>query len=275
MEALAGFILVHAYIYELNGQDDKILPEIEKSLRLAERISNEQLWYSFTRSQNIIEDATADAVKIGPENSAAVASYRRMLDYLTRNQINYLFNGLEFNYDYLSRILAFQHSFDDDQWGYYGNTYFSKKVLWADLFVGYPLVLRYFADYIDTNVKVRREMLKIREMPVLPSELGWRLNDYSSNTNYSWLLRANLRLLFENRSLQAMLKIGLALKIYKCEHGKYPASLQEIIPAILPNIPIDPLDGKSFGYRVKNGNFTLTRNSKWKHELSSDFKLKP
>ena len=272
MESLAGFILVHAYIYKHNGQLDKILPEIEKSFRLAEIIWNEQLWYSFTRSWMITENAITDAIRIGPENSASIVSYRKMLDHLTQLQINYLDNSLEGRYDYFSRMLTFQCTFDNDQWGYYGCTYFNKYLLWADLLAGYPLVRRYFADYIDTSVKVRREMLEIRKMPVLPSELSRLLDDYSSVIDYSRLLRRNLSLLFKSRAEQAMLKIGLALKIYKCEHGKYPASLQELVPAILPEIPVDPLDGKPFGYTVKDGNFTLTRNAKWQKELSSELK---
>jgi len=272
MESLAGFKLVHAYIYKFKGQDDKVLPEIERSLRLANVVGNEQLWYSFTRSWHIVDMAMTDAVRIGMENPASTVSYRRMLDYLTQHQINYLFNGLEFKDDYFSRILAFQCSFDNDQWGYYGCTYFSKKMLWTDLLVGYPLVLRYFSNYINDCVKVRREMLKIREMPVLPPELSRLLVDSHSNNDYNWLLRTSLRLLFEFRSSLAMFKIGLALKIYKCEHGKYPASLQELVPAILPEIPVDPLDGKPFGYSVKNGNFILTSELNWHHELSSELK---
>jgi len=117
-------------------------------------------------------------------------------------------------------------------------------------------------------------MLKIREMPVLPPELRRFVDNYYPR-GYNLLLSFDLRNLFNTRSSQAMLKIGLALKIYKCEHGKYPASLQELVPAILPEIPADPLDGKAFGYSVKNDNFTLTRNSEWKRELSSELKSKP
>jgi hypothetical protein len=148
-------------------------------------------------------------------------------------------------------------------------------MLWADLFIGYPLVLRYFANYVDDNVKVRREMLKIQKMPVLPPELSWQYKGEFSRTNYNMLLRFNGNQLFRARSMREMLRIGLALKIYKCEHGKYPASLQELVPAILPAIPMDPINGKSFGYKLARGNFILKDNSNTPRELSSEFKLKP
>ena len=198
-----------------------------------------------------------------------------MLDYLNNRPINYLYNGLEDGYDYNFRMLIFQCSFDDGEIEYYNYSNFSRRVLWLDLLVGYPLVLRNFADHIDTCIKVRREMLKIREMPVLTPEFSNQVYNCASKNEHSWYLWKNLNELFNARSSQAMLKIGLALKIYKCEHGKYPASLQELVPAILPEIPVDPLDGKPFGYSVKNGNFTLTRNSEWKHELSSELKPNP
>jgi hypothetical protein len=264
MVILADFIRGQAYAYKQTGQDNKILTEIEKTLRLAERIDNEQFWDSFTRSKSIIDNAMTDAIKTGPDSPAATASYRRMLDYLTQRHINYLHNNLGFEYDYFSQVLNFQHCF---KWWM---SSLDQAVLLADLLVGYPVVRRYFANYINDGVKVRLEMLKIREMAVLPPALSKLLNDDSLNTDYDCFLKRSLNLLFKTRSSQEMLKIGLALKIYKCEHGKYPASLRELVPAILPSVPVDPLDGKPFGYKVKDGNFFITSELNWLRTLSSE-----
>jgi len=264
MDILADFIRGQAYVYKQTGQENKILPEIEKTLRLAERIYDEQLWDSFTRSVMIIENAMTDAIKIGPNSPAANASYRRMLDYLAQRHINYLHNNIGFEYDYFSQVLNFQRCFE------WWMSSLDQAVLLADLFIGYPVVRRYFANYINDGVKVRREMLKIREMPALPPALSKLLNDDSLNTDYDCFLRRSLNLLFKARSSQEMLKIGLALKIYKCEHGKYPASLQELVPAILPSIPVDPLDGRPFGYKVMNGAFFITSELNWLRTLSSE-----
>ncbi len=213
-----------------------------------------------------------EAIKIGPDNPAAVTSYRRMLEYLNQQPNNYIRTDMEPEYYYFSALLKLQSRFDEGQLRSCEDNYFYKILLWNDLLAGYPLVARYFASHIDSCVKVRREMLKIREMPVLTPELSGLLNDYSSHDDYNYLLRTSLKSLFEFRSSQAMFKIGLALKIYKCEHGKYPASLQELVPAILPEIPVDPIDGKPFGYKVKDGNFKLTNNAKYPKELSSELK---
>ena len=268
MNHLAEFILARACVFKLNGQDDKILPEIEKSLKLAQIINNEQFHYSFIRKRFIVEDTITEAVKIGPDNPPFAASYCRMLDYLNQHPINYISADMEPEYNYFSTLLKLQCRFDEGKLRSCEDNYLYKMLLWNDLLAGYPLVARYFAYHINNSVKVRHEMLKIREMPVLPPELHRFVDNYYPR-GYNLLLSFDLRNLFNTRSSQAMLKIGLALKIYKCEHGEYPASLQELVPVILPEIPADPLDGKAFGYSVKNDNFTLTRNSEWKRELKS------
>lgn len=272
MHHIAEFILARACVFKLTGQEDRILPEIEKSLKIAQIINNEQFQDAFIRNRFIVEDAMTEAIKIGQDNPAAVTSYRRMLEYLNRHPTNYIRTNMEPEYCYFSTLLKLQSRFDEGQLRSCEDNYFYKILLWNDLLAGYPLVARYFSNYINDCVKVRREMLKIREMPILTPELSGLLNDYSSYDDYNYLLRTNLKSLFEFRSAQAMLKIGLALKIYKCEHGKYPASLQELVPAILPEIPVDPLGGKPFGYKVKDGNFTLTNNAKYPKELSSELK---
>ncbi|MEI8248085.1 MAG: hypothetical protein WCI51_19775 [Lentisphaerota bacterium] len=271
MHHLAGFILARACVFKLTGQEDRILPEIEKSLGLAKRINNEQFHDSFIRNRFIVEDAMTEAIEIGPDNPTAVAGYRRMLEYLNQHPINYISADMEPEYYYFSNLLKLQSRFDEGKLRSYQNNYFYKILLWNDLLAGYPLVARYFAYHINNSVKVRREMLKIRKMPELPPELH-RLVDSYCLSGYNLLLSFDLKNLFNARSMQARFKIGLSLKIYKCEHGKYPASLQELVPAILPEIPVDPIDGKPFGYKVKDGNFTLTNNAKYPKELSSELK---
>ncbi len=55
-----------------------------------------------------------------------------------------------------------------------------------------------------------------------------------------------------------LLIVGLALKIYKGEHGKYPAKLSELVPGILASLPNDPfaLSG-TFQYRLDKSGYVL------------------
>ncbi len=46
-------------------------------------------------------------------------------------------------------------------------------------------------------------------------------------------------------------RLLLALEIHHARHGRWPATLDDLAPAILPEIPIDPLNGKPFGYSLR------------------------
>jgi hypothetical protein len=45
----------------------------------------------------------------------------------------------------------------------------------------------------------------------------------------------------------------LALRLYQAEKGQLPATLQAVVPGILPNVPVDPYTGQPFGYRISAG----------------------
>ena len=47
--------------------------------------------------------------------------------------------------------------------------------------------------------------------------------------------------------------VGIALELYRREKGKYPSSLIELTPHLLPNIPADRITGNPVKYRVING----------------------
>ncbi len=54
-------------------------------------------------------------------------------------------------------------------------------------------------------------------------------------------------------ALEAMMlatKSGLACKIYKNSHGRYPESLEALVPGILNTVPIDPFTEKPLVYRL-------------------------
>ena len=53
-------------------------------------------------------------------------------------------------------------------------------------------------------------------------------------------------------------RLGLALKCYRSEKGKYPASLRELVPTYLEKIPPDPVTGKSIVYSSDGKDFKLS-----------------
>jgi hypothetical protein len=44
-------------------------------------------------------------------------------------------------------------------------------------------------------------------------------------------------------------RAGLACRLYKSRTGRYPERLEELVPALLPEVPIDPFTGKPLVYR--------------------------
>jgi hypothetical protein len=65
---------------------------------------------------------------------------------------------------------------------------------------------------------------------------------------------------FYHKSRLEEFKIHLALKIYRAKHGRFPDSLQQLVPEILPKIPVNPYNGKNFGYQTKTDGFIFSRN---------------
>jgi hypothetical protein len=54
-------------------------------------------------------------------------------------------------------------------------------------------------------------------------------------------------------TLEAMMlatKSGLACKVYRNKYGRYPDSLEALVPEFLNEIPIDPFNEKPLVYRV-------------------------
>ncbi|MFO1093257.1 MAG: hypothetical protein U0992_08070 [Planctomycetaceae bacterium] len=57
-------------------------------------------------------------------------------------------------------------------------------------------------------------------------------------------------------SLQ-LTRIGFALAAHQREHGAYPASLSELAPGILAEVPVDPCGGGAYIYKPADGGFLL------------------
>jgi len=53
-------------------------------------------------------------------------------------------------------------------------------------------------------------------------------------------------------------RLSLALYIYKNQHGAFPDKLESLAPAIIKEIPVDPINGKPFEYRRDGNSFILS-----------------
>ncbi|MFA6100674.1 MAG: ABC transporter permease [Victivallaceae bacterium] len=59
----------------------------------------------------------------------------------------------------------------------------------------------------------------------------------------------------------ANMQLYLALKIYKAKYGHFPETLAQLAPEILPEIPLEPITGKNFGYHTEDNGFSLQTES--------------
>ncbi|MEM1356424.1 MAG: hypothetical protein AAGH88_16260 [Planctomycetota bacterium] len=71
---------------------------------------------------------------------------------------------------------------------------------------------------------------------------------------YARVAAANVaagRTWFQFQSRLAVAQASLACVTYQLEHGRYPGSLNDLVPNYLSQAPTDPMDGESLRYRVE------------------------
>jgi hypothetical protein len=56
-----------------------------------------------------------------------------------------------------------------------------------------------------------------------------------------------------NQVLRDAALITIAAELYRRQHGKFPATADQLVPAFLPEIPIDPSTKKPLRYSIKEG----------------------
>ncbi len=61
-------------------------------------------------------------------------------------------------------------------------------------------------------------------------------------------LSRSLKVLADAEAVLATAQTGVALELYRLSHGYYPDALSDLAPDFLPEIPLDPFDGKPLRY---------------------------
>ena len=57
--------------------------------------------------------------------------------------------------------------------------------------------------------------------------------------------------------MNLLLQTDLAIGVFRSDHGRLPASLLELVPECLPEVPIDPYSGRALVYRLSADGFDL------------------
>jgi type II secretory pathway pseudopilin PulG len=67
----------------------------------------------------------------------------------------------------------------------------------------------------------------------------------------------------QKRSVEAAGTARRALERYRMAHGHPPASLEDLVPALLPSVPTDPLSGKPLCYKQSESSSYLICGTGW------------
>jgi hypothetical protein len=82
----------------------------------------------------------------------------------------------------------------------------------------------------------------------------WRYPEPDSFAGLAMFISRALRAQTE----QSLTLCAIALKRHSLRHGKYPATLEALVPEFLPAVPIDHMDGKPIRYKLRDDQgFTL------------------
>ncbi len=114
--------------------------------------------------------------------------------------------------------------------------------------------IKTYARYMDSIIAISKQPYSARSpLPIVPKDCVNQLLDSDPST-FSTSIYSSKSLTTANK----MLRLGLALKIYKDEHGKYPTSFSELVPGIISKVPDDPfaLTG-TFKYRLEKDKYVL------------------
>ena len=185
--------------------------------------------------------------------------------------------------------LLFQELLDElDIQGFrndFTNSYLSERCMGIEIFKNPLILFRDFKMYYIRNrlystflcepirkmdqacyLNLMTEVINISRLPYYQAKRKFdKLNKERSDVSSYYLLTrcvlpSTITSHISHSEIEARMsnaRFALALKIYKSKHGKYPDSLNALIPDILESLPLDPFSGKDFIYRKKNEGFIV------------------
>ena len=125
----------------------------------------------------------------------------------------------------------------------------------------YPLFLAALQTPYFRDLKPEHDRLMMKHHSKWPGQTP-RLRNQSMITSY-----------YESRNYLAGDKLALALVIYRTEHGVFPDRLAELVPAILPEIPVSAFTGTPFAYQRIGSGFLINENGPYYLEQRSPYRL--
>ncbi len=218
-----------ALLFDYTGQIDKVIPELQTVQR-----SQERFWPQIPASSNYFKRIYFDMIWVralvyaGSENSENASYYREMLKLILSREYRTL-NGCKVE---LGMLECFQR----------------ESFLWQMFHI--PLQA-FYAKSLNTSLD---ELEWAERSNIIDLIRGGSENDSNSIALIRLFAREYYRI--HNATI-----LALALKLYKCEKGQYPASLYELTPEYLSEIPVNLKTGKSYKYVTDLNSFAQIYSS--------------
>ena len=208
-----------AALFRETGQTEKILPELEVCLRMLKNMPRQTWLISELVLNAVYCILTPAAVSLGPDGKEYAPFYRELLSLLRSRSLNL-----------------------PDETGYFLAA--MRSLSWKNARFAYPMLLAKNAQEIDTHLALQ-SLLRQMETATETGEWDPKIPDSYQNT----------ALVYQRG--QALNILAAALKLYRSEHGAYPASLEKLVPEYLDALPVYPDTRKPYRYASDGHNFEL------------------
>ncbi len=279
--ALFNYLYFSALYYQNTNDPDKALLEIERAMKLHVKIDQSQNPYLVMNILNkaLLRRSFALAHQILMNGKYSVDSAYNLLSaisqfkpYLYDNshsvavitELNLALSSLD---EYFSEIESERHDHSSKEAsGSYPNLLFRLLVKFKYKEQGYPKnsiitaiaptyktigdnARRYCADYQEPSLE-NYELIKIEDYFDL-AKLSLKLLQPQLDSYYAYQIRhCGFHAAIEG------FKLILASHLYKHDHeDRFPASIEELIPTYINEVPIDPFDGKPMRFNAEKAFF--------------------
>ena len=199
------------------GKNDEVLPPLEAAETLEATLYDCETALIEGLVRIALAGVRINAIsQCGPEGPEYAPRYRAMLARALAREAT-----VPSEADFLRPELARIRRFENGRWVYgKGTSFYARLISWPATCAKLTRALR----QAESNARSADEM---RRSGTVPASAG----------SYGEAMRRALGC----RALEISV---LALKIHRCEKGSYPAKLDELVPGILRELPLDPTTGR-------------------------------
>lgn len=239
---MSWFCRSRAAAFSAAGRPELVLPELLRVLPLVRQLRSQNIITFDLAGSELEEQLMRAAVEFGPVGPAYAADYRKLLHALEDDSLRPS-GELE--------LMTLLFSETKREFRLPGAVPENPLL---GLLVS-PASLNRRATLLETFASLQPELEEASRLAVLPVE--YRKNVPSKDPVRSYLASTLLPYFFQ-REGRELCRIGIALKLFWSERGALPEKVTELVPAVLPSIPVSPISGEPFEYRREKEGFLLT-----------------